>query len=122
MDTLIGLMQNPVVLLGVGMLVKYFPKVRELIANKAIPYINVALAFLGALLALATGAVGEVIKPAMFASWSPEQATIVAAGFGGAFGGLFVALKAAIWNAGAAYIMNKLLVNQVASNPPDSKR
>lgn len=122
MDTLIGLIQNPAVLFGLGMLVKYFPGIRTVIANKAIPYINVGLAFLGAALALATGVVGEEIKPAVFASWYPEHTQIVVAGFGGAFGGLFGCLKSAVWNAGFAYITNKLLVNQLAATPADSKR
>jgi hypothetical protein len=120
MNTIIGLLQNPLLLVGLGVVVKFFPGVRTVIANRAIPYINIGVALLGALLALATGVVGAEIKPAMFASWYPEHSTVVAAGFGGVFGGLFGALKSSLWNAGSAYVMNKLLINQVAKRPTDS--
>lgn len=122
MDTLIGLLQNPAALFVVGLLVKYFPGLRLLIANRAIPYINVAMALLGAVLALATGAVGTEIKPAVFASWYPEHTVVVANGLAGVFGGLFGCIKSAIFNAGLAYITNKLLVNQIATRPGDSKQ
>jgi len=121
MDAIIGILQNPVVLMLAGVAVKYLPKVREVVANRAITYINVGLAFLGAVLALLTGAVGSEIAPAVFASWYPEHTTIVTAGFGGAFGGLLGCFKSALWNAGSAYIMNKLLINQISITPPDSK-
>jgi hypothetical protein len=122
MDTLIGLLQNPLLLTGLGILVKFFPRIRTVIANRAIPYLNMAVAFVGALLALATGAVGAEVKPAMFASWYPEHMTVAAAGFGGAFGGLFGCLKSAVWNAGFAYIINKLAFNQITVTPADSRR
>jgi hypothetical protein len=120
MDTIIGLLQNPLVLVGLGVLVKFFPGLRTVIYNRAIPYINVGVALLGALLALASGVVAEEIKPALFASWYPEHSTIVVAGFGGVFGGLFGALKAALWNAGSAYVLNKLALNQILVRPSDS--
>jgi hypothetical protein len=122
MDTLIGLLQNPLMLTAVGLIVKYAPGARTMIANRAIPYLNMAVALLGALLALATGAVGAEVKPAMFASWYPEHTTIVSAGFGGAFGGLFGCLKSAVWNAGSAYLIHKLALNQILVRPSDSKQ
>lgn len=120
MDAIIGLLQNPAALFVVGLIVKYFPVIRTVIVNRAIPYLNMGLALGGAVLALVTGAVGAEIKPAVFASWYPEHSTIMVAGFGGVFGGLLGAVKAALWNAGSAYIMNKLLINQVAVRPKDS--
>lgn len=122
MDTIIGLLQNPLLLVGLGVLVKFFPGIRTVIANRAIPYLNIGVAFLGALLALATGVVGTEIKPAMFASWYPEHSEIMAAGFGGAFGGIFGSLKSAVWNAGCAYVLNKLALNQILVRPGDSRQ
>jgi hypothetical protein len=122
MDTIIGLLQNPLVLTALGILVKFFPGIRTAIANRAIPYLNIGVAFLGALLALATGVAGTEIKPAMFASWYPEHSTIMVAGFGGVFGGFFGCVKSAVWNAGCAYVLNKLALNQITTRPEDSLR
>lgn len=122
MDWLLGLMQNPALLFALGFVTKYFPGIRTLIANRAIPYVNVALAFLGALLTLLTGAVGDEIKPAVFASWYPEHTVVAASSLASVFGGLFGCIKSAIFNAGMAYLANKLLVNQIATRPGDSKQ
>jgi hypothetical protein len=122
MEAIIGLLQNPLVLVGLGVVVKFAPGVRTTISNRIIPYINMGVALLGALLALGTSVVGSEVKPALFASWYPEHMTVMAAGFGGAFGGLFGAVKSALWNAGQAYIIHKLTMNQVAVRPADSRR
>jgi hypothetical protein len=121
MEFLIGLLQNPLLLTGLGVLVKFFPGIRTVIANRAIPYMNMAVALAGALLALATAAVGTEVKPAVFASWYPEP-LFVTAGLGGAFGGLFGCVKSAVWNAGCAYVLNKLALNQILVRPMDSRQ
>ena len=48
MDAIAGLLQNPVVLLVLGLLVKYFPPLAK-VPNALIPYLNTLMAFLGAM-------------------------------------------------------------------------
>lgn len=125
MNTLISILQNPAVLFGVGVLVKYFPVLRTFISNRAIPYINMALALLGALLALFQGAVpppdavpGSIVFASGYATVIPLSLPF----FGGAVSGFLGAVQSAATNAALAYLLNKLTINQIAVRPRDSKQ
>jgi len=78
MEPIAGLLQNPLVLTLLGLAVKYFPPLAKL-PNLLIPFLNTALALLGALAAGTT-------HPAAFA----------VAAFGGTF---FGTLASACWTA-----------------------
>lgn len=123
MEAIINAIQNPVVLFALGAIVKYLPVVRTFISNRAIPYINMGLALLGALLNLLQGAVPTPdAVPGAYAVASTGVISMSLPFFGGAASGFLGAIQSAVSNAAMAYLLNKLTLNQIAKRPSDSKQ
>jgi len=108
MDALLGILNNPLTLNVVGLLIKYAPGIRKVIANKWIGYINVILAW--AIVSFAPAAVHASVF---------DASQVSVAGFSFHFlGGIAGALK----QAGIAYIINEMLLRHVMPpKPPTSK-
>lgn len=127
MDRIIAILQSPLALFVVGAAVKYLPVLRTFIPNRAIPYLNMALALVGALLSLLQGAapppdaVPGSFTVAALATGVPVIPFSLPF-FGSAVSGFLGAMQSAVTNAALAYILNKLTLNQVGTRPTDSKR
>lgn len=107
MDAVLGFLNNPLVLLAVGLIVKFVPGVRSVIANKLIPYLTTIIAWLSGLLgpAEAHAAAGPLAMP------------LVVFGLGGPLAGL----GAAIWQSAQAWVLHEFLVRGVTKKPADSR-
>ena len=90
MDAVAGLLQNPLVLMLVGLAVKYWPPLAK-VPNLLIPYINVLLALLGTIAGPATahagmfgigGWVGNFLTPIVSAAWTAIQSALIYEVFG----------------------------------------
>lgn len=128
-ETISAVLTNPVTLLLLGAVIKYVPKVREVIANRLIPVVNVVVALAGSLLTLMTSAVGAPpdALPSSFTVASMDmQAGFYAAGFFSFIGtearGLAWALGSALGSAAQAYLLNKLTFAEWLTRPATSKR
>lgn len=99
MDAFAAILQNPLVLLVVGLLVKYFPPLAK-IPNAIIPYLNTLLAFLGQVLAPGTA----------HASGGP---LVVAFSLGGAFSFLGP-VAGAVWQSVQASLLHEFFVRHPA--------
>lgn len=112
MDAILALLNNPLVLLAFGGIVKYVPGVRAVISNQLIPYINTLLAFLA----------GVVAPQAAHAAGGPlalDTQHVALAGFGLGF---LPSLGAALWQSAQAWILNEMLLrDRLPSKPKDSK-
>lgn len=132
MGLIISIMQSPITLLALGAIVKFFPVVRVMIANRLIPMLNIIVALVGGLLALATGAVAvpdavpSGFVAAVMQGGADLQSGFVSAGFfsfvGREAGGFFGALGGALGSAAQAYVLNKITLNQYCTRPADSRR
>lgn len=101
MDAIIGIAQNPLVLTLLGAVIKFFPGIRTVIANRFIPVVLAVVAW-------ATQVVG------------PAEAH--AAGFAFGLGGVFASLGAAVWQTAQAWALNEMFLRHVAPpKPADSK-
>lgn len=121
MDAVFGWLNNPIVLLAVGMIVRFVPGVRAVISNQLIPVLNIALAWFAAVIApeVAHAAAGPVTAAVMAAA---DSAVVDRAGFG--FGSMFGGLGGAILSAAQAWILNEMLLRRIPfmrKNPKDSK-
>ena len=112
MDAIIGIFNNPLVLAAIGFAIKFAPGVRGLISNRAIPFINILLAWLSTVVApIAAHAAGGPLVVG--------GAVLGFLGLGGPLGGI----GAAAWQAAQAWILNEMLAKHVSpARPADSKR
>ena len=63
MEVITAVLASPITLMALGVIVKFMPGVREMISNRIIPTLNIAVALIGSLIALATGAAGAPVPP-----------------------------------------------------------
>ena len=108
MDVVLGLFNNPVVLTVIGLVVKFVPGIRTVVANKLIPYLLAAVAWLSQVM-------------------GPEQAhaaggpLVVAASFFG-LGGVLGGLGAAVWQSAQAWALNEMFLrHHLPPKPVDSR-
>ena len=106
MENLGMFLNNPIVLLVVGLVIKFAPGVRAIVENKLIPIILTLLAWLGNII----GAPATV----------PSTEVALAAGLGWGFLG---GLKAALWSCAQAWFLNEAMVRHYSpARPSDSAR
>lgn len=101
MDAIFPILNNPLVLAGLGLVVKFVPGVRTVIANKLIPAILTAVAWV-------SGIVG------------PADAH--AAGFAFGLGGILGGLGSAVFSAAQSWALNEMFLRHFTpKKPSDSK-
>jgi hypothetical protein len=126
MQEILAFMQNPAVLFGLGVLIKYVPKVRTFIANRAIPYVNIGVALLGGLLQMLTTVVPPDAVPSTFTAAAHQfNSGIVFSGFFSFLGnearGFWGVVGGSLGSAAQAYLLNRLLLHEGFKTPKDSK-
>lgn len=104
MDAILGFLNNPILLAVVGLVVKFVPGVRAVVANRLIPYITTVLAWL-------SGAIGPAEA---HAAAGPIALSLPFFGLAGPLGGL----GAALWQSAQAYILHEWLLRGVLPKKP----
>lgn len=110
MDWLIGVFHNPLVLFCMGLIVKYVPGVRQVIANRLIFFLNASLAWLAA-----------ILEPsAAHAAGGPLVASTAFHFLG--LGGPLQSLGSSLWQAVQAWVIHEAVGRHwLPENPGDSK-
>ena len=121
-----GFLQNPLLLVVVGLASARVPKIRTVVSNKAIPYLQTVIAGAGVLVQFAANIVGPSPAHAMAGPLALEVAAPhVLIGFnffGTAAGGLFGGVAAAAWQAAQAHIFYRLYMHKpLGPDPPNSR-
>lgn len=114
MDAILGLFNNPVVLMVVGLVVQFVPGVRKAIGNNVVPFLTTALAWLSSLLA----------PHAALASGGPvaHMAVVMMPMFG--LGGILGGLGGAVLQAAQGYLLHRMFAwpgKVMPALPADSK-
>jgi hypothetical protein len=100
MDAFMGILNNPLVLMVVGLAVKFFPPLAK-VPNAVIPYLNALLAFFA-----------QAVSPAAaHAAGGPLVGTIAAFGFLSFLG----PVGAAVWQAVQASLLNEFFLRHPLS-------
>jgi hypothetical protein len=114
MDAILGLFNNPIVLMAAGLVVQFVPGVRKAISNTLIPYLTTVLAFLSSLLApQAAHAAGGPVA---------HMAVVMMPTFG--LGGILAGLGGAILQSAQGYLLQRMFAwpgKIMPALPADSK-
>lgn len=109
MDALLAILNNPMVLAGIGLVIKFVPGVRTLIANRLIPLILSVVAWLA-----------NIVGPAEAHAMGGPLHIMALPLFG--LGGILGGLGSAVWQAAQAWALNEMFLRHAApKKPADSK-
>lgn len=105
-----GILNNPILLMVIGGAIKFLPKVRAAIANKFIPYILAAVAWLG-----------TIIGPDVaHAAGGPLAVVIPVVALFGIKLGFLGSLGSAIGSTAWSWALNEMFVRHLTKKPADS--
>ena len=111
MDAVLGIFNNPLVLMVLGVAMKRFPGLRTVVANRLIPTILAAVAW-------ASSIVARVAAHAAAGPWSLDPPPHAA----GLFGALVGGLGSAVIQAGKAWAMHEMFARHwLGPKPADSR-
>jgi hypothetical protein len=114
MDAILGLLNNPVVLNILGIVMKFVPGVRTVIANRLIPVILSIVAWIGSV-------VSPTAAVAFGGPFVSDPTPVLGAGFFG-LGGVLGGLGSAVWQASQAFLLNEMFTRHfMPPKPKDSK-
>lgn len=109
MDVLGNILNNPIVLLAVGLIVKFVPGVRTVISNRLIPVLLTVIAWLGQII----GAPQVNPQPVSMDIEGLGGYTVGGIGFG-----FLGDLAGALWQTAQAWFLNEAFVRHFAGNKP----
>lgn len=118
MEIFAGILNNPITLTILGFIMARFPRVRGVIANRLIPFIQTAIAWVASVVAPGPAAAAE----GPLGLHGPIVA-IIGFNFFGLVGPIFGGLGSALWQATQAHLLHRMFIRKlVGADPSDSRQ
>jgi hypothetical protein len=118
MEAVFGILNHPIALAVIGFILARFPGIRAVVANRYIPFLQTAVAWLA--MAFAPGPAHAAGGP--FALDGPLLGVIGISGFLGLTGPFFAGLGSAIWQTTQAHLFYKLFGHKMLGPDPRDSR